>query len=453
MSAADRSETTNGAPAGGWTALIDDLVDGRWVSPISGETAPPAPFEKIVIGENLDGIEFDLVQALRFGADSYKIVTDERTYEAMGRRINAALGRSGKVEVIVLPKPHADMATVENLRQRLGDGSVAIAVGAGSLNDITKYATFLDGRRYCVFPTSASMNGYTSSTASITLDSGLKVSMPAQAPAGVFVDLQVSADAPSFLAASGFGDCLCRSVAQIDWWMSHRLLGTAYWQEPYIIELPDEAELNKRAHQLPRSDVAATGYLHRVLTLCGLGISFTKVSNHGSMGEHQISHYIDCFAGERHSGSLHGQQVGVASLTMARIQRHFLEQEQPPVLQPTQIDAADMARRMGDAVAEQCLAEYRKKALDESGAAALNAKLAEIWPSLRDECLAMALPVDEMRELLSSAGGATTAEGLGLDPIFYREAVRHAHEMRNRYSFTDIACDSGVLDELVDREG
>jgi len=453
MSVADRGQADAGAPPGGWTALIDDLVDGRWVSPITGQPAPPAPFDRIVIGETLDGIEVDLVRALGFKADSYKIVTDERTYEAMGRRIDAALHRSAKVEVIVLPKPHADMATVEALRARLGDGAAAIAVGAGSLNDLTKYATFLDGRKYCVFPTSASMNGYTSSTASITLPSGLKVSLPAQTPAGVFIDLQVSAAAPSFLAASGFGDCLCRSVAQIDWWMSHRLLGTAYWQEPYLIELPDEAELNRRAHSLPRASVEATGYLHRVLTLCGLGIAFTKVSNHGSMGEHQISHYIDCFAGERHPGSLHGQQVGVASLTMARIQRHFLEQEEPPVLRPTRLDPADMARRMGEAVAGQCLADYRRKALDEASAAALNARLAEIWPSLRQECLAMALPVDEMRTLLASAGGAVTAAGLGLDPDFYREAVRHAHEMRNRYSFADIACDSGVLDQLAAREG
>lgn len=442
----------NGAPKGGWTALIDDLVEGRWVSPLTGRSAPPAEFDKIVIKETLDGEEAQLVSALGFKADSYKIVTDERTYEALGRRIDQALQPSGKVEVIVLKKPHADMATVEKLRGLLGSSAVAVAVGSGSLSDLTKYATFLDGRKYCVFPTSASMNGYTSSTASITLDSGLKVSMPAQAPAGVFIDLGVSAKAPTFLSASGFGDCLCRSVAQIDWWMSHRLLGTPYWQEPYELEVPDEIELNKRAAGLAAHDVEATGYLHRVLTLCGLGISFTKVSNHGSMGEHQISHYIDCFAGDRHPGSLHGQQVGVATLTMARIQHHFLQSEAPPVVKPTRIDEAGMVGRMGPEIAAQCLAEYQKKALDQVGANALNAKLAEIWPSLRQECLAMMTPVEEMTRLLNAAGGATSAGELGLDRKFYREAVRHGHEMRNRYSFVDIACDGGILDEMVAAE-
>ena len=53
------------------------------------------------------------------------------------------------------------------------------------------------GRRYCVFGTAGSMNGYTSTTASITLESGLKVSLPSHGPAGFFVDLGVSAAAPT----------------------------------------------------------------------------------------------------------------------------------------------------------------------------------------------------------------------------------------------------------------
>ena len=237
-----------------------------------------------------------------------------------------------------------------------------------------------------------------------------------------FVDLSVSAAAPGHLAAAGFGDCLCRSVAQIDWWMSHRILGSIYFDEPYLIEMPDEAELNNRAHLLPGGDIDAVGYLYRVLTLCGLGISFTGISNHGSMGEHQISHYIDCFAGDRHPGTLHGQQVGVASLTMARIQRHFLSSETPPVVGPTRIDADDMARRMGAEIAAQCLTEYQKKAFVPTSADAVNEKLAELWPTLRRECLDMMLPVEEMQRLLKSACGATSARELGLSVDFYREA-------------------------------
>jgi len=370
----------------------------------------------------------------------------------MGERVARALRPLGEVTEIVLDRPHADMATVRDLTERLRPFPTSVAVGSGSINDLVKYATMRNGRRYCVFGTAGSMNGYTSSTASITLDSGLKVSLPAQAPAGFFVDLEVCAAAPAWLNAAGFGDCLCRSVAQIDWWMSHRTLGTLYRHEPYILEIPDEIRLMEQAEGIAAGDIEAVGTLFRVLTLCGLGISITGVSNHGSMGEHQISHYIDCFAGDLHPGSTHGQQVGVATLTMARIQHHFLGRESAPEVGPTRIDEEDMARRMGPEVAAQCAELYRKKAFDARGADRFNETMATLWPELREQCLEMALPPATLRKYLKAAGGPTTATELGLSVDYYREAVGHAHEMRDRFSFSDIACDGGMLGQLARTE-
>lgn len=427
--------------------MIDDIVAGRWCNPVSGKREQ-VPYERIVIQESLAGLEADLVAGLGLSAP-FAVVSDADTYKALGERVVQALGTLGETRSIVIEKPHADLATAKALKGDTAGTESLVAVGSGTLNDLCKYVTSQDGRRYCVFATAASMNGYTSTTASMTLDSGLKVSLPAHAPSGFFVDLQVSAEAPGYLAAAGFGDCLCRSVAQIDWWMSHRLLGTHYDEVPYLIQAADELELNARAGQLPHQDIEATGYLYRVLTLCGLGVAFTGISNHGSMGEHQIAHYIDCFAGDRHPGTLHGQQVGVASLTMARIQQHFLASETPPMVSATAIDEQDMRRRMGSEIAAQCLDEYRKKAFDRSGAAAFNKRLESEWPTLREELLRFAIPVVNMEAMLKAAGGPTSAQELGLATDFYRQAVRHAHEMRNRFSFSDIACDAGLLDDFA----
>lgn len=434
-------------PDGGWTALIDDIVAGRWVNPDTGALAK-VPYESIVFSESLDGAEADLVAHLGFGG-RLAIVADEATYDAMGGRVARALRGLGSIEAVVLHHPHADMASVADLEARLAAFDGVVAVGSGTLNDLCKFVTGRSGRRYCVFGTAGSMNGYTSTTASITLDSGLKVSLPSHAPAGFFVDLAVNAAAPTHLTAAGFGDCLVRSVAQVDWWMSHRLLGTSYTDLPYLLQDADERILNAHAADLARGDIAAVGTLFRVLTLCGLGVSFTGTSNHGSMGEHQISHYIDCFAGARHPGTLHGQQVGVAALTMARLQQAMLARESPPVLRPTRIDEAGMVRRMGATVASQCLAEFRRKALDAAGAEALNARLAALWPALRQELAAFIIPAAEMERLLAAAGGPVTAAELGVAPDLYREAVLHAREMRNRFSFLDLAADAGLLDAFV----
>lgn len=437
-------------PNGGWSAMIGAIVAGEWRNPDTGEIMR-VPYESVVIAETLDGREAELVGALKLG-EAYAVVSDAATRDAMGERVAKALRPLGPVSQVVLDRPHADMGEVERLKGRLADFDAVVAVGSGTINDLCKYVTGLDGRRYCVFGTAASMNGYTSTTASIKLDSGLKVSLPSHEPSGVFIDLGVNAAAPRRLAASGFGDCLVRSVAQIDWWMSHRLLGTAYSDLPYLLETGDELELNRRADGVAKGDIEAIGYLQRVLTLCGFGVSFTGVSNHGSMGEHQISHYIDCFAGPKHPGALHGQQVGVGVLTLARLQQRMLASETPPVIEATRIDEADMVRRMGPTIAEGCLAEFRKKAFDAEGARAFNARLAQLWADLRRECAAFMIPASELRRLLSAAGGPTTARELGLDVAFYREAVVHCREMRNRFSFLDIAADAGFLSDFAQEE-
>lgn len=434
-----------------WTTLIDAICAGSWINPLTGKNFPPTDYDSIVFSESLRGREAELVAALGF-KPPFVVVSDQNTHGAMGQRVAQALARLGKVDEIILDHPHADMAAVRDLEARLKPYSGIVAVGSGTVNDLTKFAGFRNGQKYCVFATAGSMNGYTSSTASITLDSGLKVSLPAQAPTGFFVDLEVCAAAPAWLNAAGFGDCLCRSVAQIDWWMSHRTLGTVFRFEPFLIEIPDEALLMERAEGIARGDIDAVGHLFRVLTLCGLGINIVGTSHHGSMGEHQISHYIDCFAGPRHPGTIHGQQVGVASLTMARLQQHLLSRDTPPEVGPTRIDPDDMARRMGPEVAAQCEALYRKKAFDAEGADRFNTRLAQIWPQLRAECLEFAVPVDTLHRALAAAGGPTSAQSLGVPVDFYREAVTHAHEMRDRFSFADVACDSGILGQLAAQE-
>ena len=202
------------APAN-WTALIDDIREGRWISPLNGKKYPPAPYDRIIMEESLRGKEANLVKSLGF-QPPFAIVSDTNTHNAMGERVARALSTLGPVTEIILDNPHADMAAVRDLKQKLADFTSVIAVGSGTVNDLTKFATFQNDQRYCVFATAGSMNGYSSLTASITLDSGLKVSLPAQAPAGFFVDLEVCASAPAYLNAAGFGDCLCRSVAQVD---------------------------------------------------------------------------------------------------------------------------------------------------------------------------------------------------------------------------------------------
>ncbi len=50
--------------------------------------------------------------------------------------------------------------------------------------------------------------------------------------------------------------------------------------------------------------------------------------------------------------------------------------------------------------------------------------------------------------MLDAAGAPTTPGALAWPRGFYRDAVVHAREVRDRYTFLDLAADGGMLDVL-----
>jgi glycerol-1-phosphate dehydrogenase [NAD(P)+] len=44
------------------------------------------------------------------------------------------------------------------------------------------------------------------------------------------------------------------------------------------------------------------------------------------------------------------------------------------------------------------------------------------------------------------------AHEVGIEPAFYRHAVAHAHEIRDRYGFLDLAAQSGRLEAFAAEE-
>ncbi|AVW92129.1 sn-glycerol-1-phosphate dehydrogenase [Celeribacter baekdonensis] len=430
----------------GWNALITEVTQGNWRDPDTG-LAVDVPFNNINIGDGFADAAHDMVNAV-MPAQSYAVVCDADTAEVMGADV--ARNMQGKAEIFVLDHPHADEGQVRDLQKLTRNHDALIAVGSGTINDLCKYATYLDGRAYSVFGTAPSMNGYTSSTASITLESGLKTTQNAHAAKGVFIDIDVSSKAPQYLIGAGLGDSLCRPTAQVDWYFSHVMLGTRYATAPYLLQENDEAEVLRRSADLGQGEHDAIGYLQRLLTLGGLGIAVVGMSHPGSMGEHQISHWIDSFAGDRHPGTVHGQQVGVASITMARLQDHILSMEQAPRIRGWQPDEAAIRARYPAAAVEDCLKASRAKAMDAQATEAFNRQLAEIWPELRTTLRAMMLAPDEMAKHLRASGGGATYDEIGLERGLYIDALRHCREMRDRYSMLDLADDMGILDSFIE---
>jgi glycerol-1-phosphate dehydrogenase [NAD(P)+] len=294
-----------------------------------------------------------------------------------------------------------------------------------------------------VFATAPSMNGYTSMNASITVD-GHKHTLPAAAPLGVYMDLEVLAASPPRLIRSGLGDSLARSTAQVDWLLSHHLLGTGYRAAPFALLARDEPALLAAPEALVEGDLGAMRALARTLVLSGLGMTICRGSQPASQGEHLISHYLDMFAPPSRAQFLHGEQVGVATLTIARLQQALLGGA-PPRLAPCAINAADLQRLFGAEIGASCWKEFAAKRLTHESAADLTHRLAQIWPTLCATLARVTIPAATIEATLRRAGCASVAADIGVDATFYGNAVRNARYLRDRYTFLDLAADAGRL--------
>lgn len=415
------------------------LLAGRYPDPTTGELLR-ADTRSVVIESSLVGAEAELLTALGLGR-RLAIISDANTFAALGERVERSVAGTFAVQRVVLDADFdADVATIERLGRAIDPGTDAIvAVGSGTINDLGKMVGLERGIPQVVFATAPSMNGYTSLSASIT-SQGLKRSVRAATPVGVFFDLEVLAAAPRPLLRAGLGDSLCRPTAQADWLLAHLLLDRPYRETPFALLAADEAALFAQASELLAGDLGALRRLVRALVLSGFGMTICEGSYPASQGEHLVSHYLEM---QHHTvpERLHGEQIGVCALAMARLQQQLLERETPPQLRPSTLTRVDVLARFGPVAGETCWAEVAPKLLDAATAEALTARLARDWSGIRSRIAAVTLGPQAMEAVLVAAGAPTTPGDLGWSQAQLDEAVRHAREIRNRYTFLDLAAD------------
>ncbi len=415
------------------------LLAGQYFDPDTG-TMLAAESRAVVIEDSLAGHEADLIAALGTG-NQIAVVSDRTTHALLGSSIERALARF-TVQSIVLDAPRADDATVARLQTALAPSTdLVIAVGSGTLNDLCKLAAFRHGCPQAVFATAPSMNGYCSLSASIT-SGGIKTSYRTKTPLGVFFDLGILAAAPARLICAGLGDSACRPTAQADWLLSHLLLDTPYRETPFALLAADEQDLFSHTSALLAGDLATMRHLVRILVLSGFGMTICNGSYPASQGEHLISHYIDMMRPAAVAPRFHGEQIAVCTATMVEIQERLLDRDRAPRLHTAAVDRASVIAHFGPAIGEGCWREVQHKRFVGAQLDAFNARLETRWDTIRTRIAAIHVRAATLRGLLAAAGAPIHASDLAWPAELYDNAVAHAREIRNRYTFLDLAADS-----------
>lgn len=438
----------------------DDLADEVLIRHALAEARET---RALVVGAGVRHRTGELFEA-QFGRQPALLVADENTLAAAGRDVLASLRQNrlpcGEPFVFSDPDLYAEDRYTQQLQEALSQREgIPVAVGSGTINDLTKLVAHRLGRPYLAIATAASMDGYTAFGASVTRNE-LKQTFDCPAPRAVLADTEVIAAAPVRLNASGYADLAAKITAGADW-----LLAEAVGVEP--VDRPAWGLVQNRLREwlsdpigVGRGESESIRRLTVGLMMGGFAMQRTRSSRVASGAEHQFSHLWD-MQHHTHQGRApsHGFKVGIGTLASTALYElilslplHELDIERCCVAWP------DRATAEREATTAFTTSELRHCAARELGAkyvevSALRQQLTQlrqIWPELVKRLRRHLIPVSELRQMLRDAGCPTHPEAIGIDRQRLRTSYRQAYFIRRRYTVLDLARRVGVLDECLE---
>lgn len=329
---------------------------------------------------------------------------------------------------------YAKIEQVREVEALLDDVDGVIAVGTGSVDDICRVASFNKKKKFAIFATAPSMDGFASDSAPI-IENNFKTSVYVEQPMAILADTEILAKAPTELKAAGFGDMVAKYIGIFDWRLSHMLTDEYYCPAVAEITMQGVNKIMALADKVTGEDEEAAGNIMEGLILSGLGMKLAGCSRPASGAEHVVSHYWECYKLARGIWpEFHGKKVGVATVLINRIYHNIADRvpEIDPIPDPT-----DM---------EEVKAAFDPSQVDEvvrlntpSITADIDlARLKRIWPDVR-KMINEILPSDEeLMRLMKAAGAVTEPADVHVTPELAEKGLKYHSYMRKRILLTRL---------------
>ena len=390
------------------------------------------------------------------GYSSVCLVSDPTTSAVAGENCLQLLQTAGiRAKLICLTKLAFDEATAgEVLLGIPTDCDLMVAVGSGSISDMTRFVSHRTGRPYCTVATAPSMDGYASSVAALHA-AGMKVTLEAQTPLAVFGDTDILKAAPYHMIAAGLGDLMGKFTCLCDWKLSRLINGEHYCRR--LADLVESCVDNvlSTAHRAKERDAQVAGQIMEGLVLAGVDMSLYGNSRPASGCEHQMSHYWEMlFAQQGRTPALHGTQVGVGTVLVLKAVEALLGRR-------VDFEAARDAARQYDAAvweknvrtaygsaAEGVIAmEHAAQKNETAGRLRRIDAMERQWDEIR--ALLLSLPSSQqVMDLLRSLDSPYLPAHIGVEGQLLKDTFLYCKEVRVRYTFLQMLWDLGLLDDI-----
>ena len=394
------------------------------------------------------------------------IVADVNTWEVAGKDVHASLNEAGVPQarpyVFEDEELYAEWKYVEKLQEYLASvDAVAIAVGSGVINDLTKYVSHVLGRRYMCVGTAASMDGYTAFGASITKE-GNKQTFQCPAPYGFVMDSIIAAAAPKELAASGYADLIAKIPAGADWMLADLVGNDSIDEFSWELVQGGLRESLADPAAVHAGDIEKTEALSEGLLMSGFAMQAIQSSRPASGTEHQFSHCWDmenlCHEGKHVS---HGFKVGIGTLASTAVVEFLLTKD---------LEALDVEKCVSEwkswsemeeeinnvfsgkpVLLSRGLNEARAKYVDKEGLRDQLGLIRDSWAEMKVKIKNQIIPFEEVRENLRLIGAPYEPEHIGVSRERMRTTFSYIPYMRSRFTALDVVYRCGMMDELLDK--
>ena len=391
------------------------------------------------------------------------VIADVKTFDVAGRAVLHNLQKYGvkcvQPHIFTDPKFYAAYNYVDELEAELkSHDAIPVAVGSGSINDVTKLAAHHMKRQYLSVGTAASMDGYTASGASITYKDS-KQTFGCPAPLAVLADTEILRRAPREMTASGYADLSAKLTAGADWIVADALGIEAIDATAWRMAQAGLRDALGSPQKISDADADAIGRLTEALMLGGFSMQWTNTSRPASGAEHQFSHLWD-MQHHTHNGKApsHGFKVGVATVTITALYEYLLTQP----IDKLDVEAccakwprlADFEKQIRTRYAsanfvDKVIEEFRAKYPTIEVLRARLTKLRSVWPQLREDIRHQLIPYIELRSMLQTIGAPVAPEEIGISRERMRDSFVQAWYIRRRFTVLDVIYQTQLADQCL----
>ncbi|MBR5307303.1 MAG: sn-glycerol-1-phosphate dehydrogenase [Clostridia bacterium] len=270
------------------------------------------------------------------------VICDKNTYEVAGRRVEELLKEAGSYShTCIIDEPalpnlsNVGKALIEagtdravfDINEFSYNPDFVLAVGSGSVNDISRMVSYRIGVEYGVVATAPSMDGYISVVAPL-INGNRKIIYTCTSARYIIIDLNICANAPYELLLAGVGDMIGKYVAILDWELSKKVTGEYYCEKVANMVLEATGKCIESATVLSERKIETIKNTIDGLLLSGLGIAYTGSSRPASGTEHMVGQTWEVMDVEKgKTPQLHGIEVGEATFMAMLMYKKLYEDD------------------------------------------------------------------------------------------------------------------------------